>query len=150
MKIQLIINGTPQPKQSVRSTITTDAAGKLKIHHHQTAKIKGNEKSIMLQARVQLPKGFKPFTGPIAITKLHYYFKPQKHWPKYKLAELQAGKKFYKHTKPDLTDNLSKPVFDALQGLVFLNDSQVCKMDNVEKLYSNNPRIEIEFEELEN
>lgn len=148
MKLQLIIPGTPQPKQSVRSTITTDKVGRLKIRHHQTEKVQANEKAISLQARVQLPKGFAAFTGPVAVTKLHYYFKPQKHWPKYKLEELKAGKIFYKNTKPDVTDNLAKPLFDALEGLIFINDSQICKMDNVAKMYGLEPRIEIEFEEL--
>lgn len=50
-----------------------------------------------------------------------------------------------KITKPDLTDNLSKGVFDALEGIVFLNDSQIFAVKESYKLYSEKPGIRISF-----
>ena len=44
-------------------------------------------------------------------------------------------------SRPDL-DNLEKPVLDALQGVLFDNDSQIIEQSS-RKRYSNRPRIEI-------
>ena len=61
---------------------------------------------------------------------------------------IEAGEIVYKATKPDLTDNLNKGVFDALQGIIYANDSQIISMDNVKKIYGLLPRVEIELEIL--
>lgn len=45
-------------------------------------------------------------------------------------------KKVKHHVKKPDTDNLCKSIFDALQGIAFKSDSQVCKM-TVSKLYEN-------------
>ncbi|WNI34675.1 RusA family crossover junction endodeoxyribonuclease [Chryseobacterium sp. SG20098] len=148
MNLTLQILGTPQPKQSVRSRVAKTKNGKAYVQHYQTADVKRNEKNIAFDVKSQLPAGFIPFSGAIHVKKLLYVFAPQKNWPKYKLNELKQGKVFYKDVKPDLTDNLNKPLFDALQGIVYLNDSQICKISNVEKIYGEVPRIEIEFETL--
>lgn len=148
MKLNLKILGTPKPKQSVRSRMAKTKTGKIYVQHYQTSEIKRNEKNIAFDVKSQLPPGFIPYSGAIHVKKLLYVFAPQKGWPKYKLKELEQGKIFYKDVKPDLTDNLNKPLFDALQGIVFLNDSQICKISDVEKIYGLIPRIEIEFEDL--
>lgn len=61
---------------------------------------------------------------------------------------IEAGELVYKATKPDLTDNLNKGVFDALQGIIYANDSQIISMDDVKKIYGQRPRIDIELEIL--
>lgn len=148
MNLKLKILGTPKPKQSVRSRIAKTKSGKAYVQHYQTKEIKQNEKNLAYDVKSQLPAGFIPFSGALHVKKILYVFAPQKNWPKYRLKELEQGKIFYKDVKPDLTDNLNKPLFDALQGIVFLNDSQICKISNVEKIYGLVPRIEIEFETL--
>jgi len=148
MTLKLKILGIPQPKQSVRSRGVLMPSGKVKIKHYQTDKIKSNERNIAFDVKSQLPKGFKPYDGPIEVKKLLYVFPPQKHWTKTKLKQLEEGKVFYRDVKPDLTDNLNKPLFDAMQGIVFMNDSQIVKMNDVSKIYGLVPRIEIEFEPL--
>jgi len=40
----------------------------------------------------------------------------------------------YKTTKPDLVDNLMKGLFDAMKGVVFIDDALVCKTET-EKIY---------------
>ena len=137
------ILGEPKPKQSARFC----KVGKF-MRAYQTADVKRNEGDIRLQIISQLPKGFEPFTGGVIIKKLHYVFPVPKGFSKSKLTAIQMGEIFYKTTKPDLTDNLSKGLFDAMQGIVFLNDSQVCSMDNVKKYYGIQPRVEIEIEEI--
>ncbi|WP_185269446.1 RusA family crossover junction endodeoxyribonuclease [Chryseobacterium bernardetii] len=146
--IKLKILGIPQPKQSVRSAGVKTVSGKIKIRHFQPDKVKRNERNIAFDVKSQLPNGFKPYVGPIAVKRLLYVFPPQKNWTKTKLQQLEEGSVFYRDVKPDLTDNLNKPLFDALQGIVYLNDSQVVKMNDVSKIYGLVPRIEIEFEPL--
>jgi Holliday junction resolvase RusA-like endonuclease len=162
-KISLFIPGVPQPKQSVRSTyIPGDSADvinqkkitgdKIKVgfvSHYQTTKVKDTERNIRSIVINQLPKGFKPFAKGINITKLHYSFPPLKSFSKKILARINSGEEINKTTKPDLTDNLNKGVFDALQGLVFINDSQICGLDNCKKFYSNMPGVSLVMEEVQ-
>jgi len=58
------------------------------------------------------------------------------------------GCRVFKVTKPDLSDNLNKMVFDAMNNLVFKDDSQIVLMENVRKFYGLTPKIIIYLEEL--
>ena len=49
------------------------------------------------------------------------------------------------HVKKPDTDNLVKGVKDALEGLDYVNDSQVCD-GNIRKIYSKEPKIEVIIE----
>lgn len=49
-----------------------------------------------------------------------------------------------KATKPDI-DNLMKALWDSIEGVFFLNDSQIYKIVNLEKIYSENGYIELEM-----
>ena len=48
--------------------------------------------------------------------------------------------------KPD-SDNLLKTYKDAFEGVLYKNDSQIYKVD-ILKIYSDNPRVEIELKEV--
>lgn len=48
---------------------------------------------------------------------------------------------------PDV-DNIAKVVCDALNGIAFSDDRQVCKL-NIEKYYSKTPKIEVNLRALE-
>lgn len=50
-------------------------------------------------------------------------------------------------TPPDV-DNIAKVVCDALNGVAFFDDRQVCKL-NIEKYYAEIPKIEVEIQALE-
>jgi len=52
----------------------------------------------------------------------------------------------YKVTKPDLQDNLNKPLFDALEGIVWERDQNVVAMDNVKKYYGTDNQIIIQIQ----
>ena len=92
--------------------------------------------------------GAELFTGNVVVDKLYYVFSPLKSFTKKKLELIESGKKVFKNTKPDLSDNLNKMLFDAMQGIVYDNDSRVVGMNKVMKFYGNRPRIEIEIREL--
>jgi len=145
--ISLFIPGVPQPKQSVRSRIV-NVGDKSFVKHHQTSKVIEAERNIRAIVIPQLPTGFVPFSKGINVTKLHYSFPPLKSFSKKIIAKIDSGHEVVKTTKPDLTDNLNKGVFDALEGLVFINDSQICGLNNCKKFYSNTPGISLVMEEL--
>ena len=143
MKLLLSIIGEPKPKQSARFY----HAGAF-VKSYQTADVKANESNIKMQVISQLPADFLVTARPIKVTKLHYVFSPPKKTTKRDMKAIEAGELVYKATKPDLTDNLNKGVFDALQGIIYTNDSQIISMDDVKKIYGHRPRIDIELEIL--
>lgn len=61
---------------------------------------------------------------------------------------VKQGKKVYKITKPDVTDNLPKPVADSLNGIVYSDDSTVCRC-LYEKIYGTSSRLEITVSEMD-
>jgi len=143
MKLFLSIIGEPKPKQSARFYHT----GAI-VKSYQTTDVKANESNIKMQVISQLPADFQVTARPIKVTRLHYVFAPIKSLKKSDLKAMSEGELIYKPTKPDLTDNLNKGVFDALQGIIYANDSQVISMDDVKKIYGHRPRIDIELEIL--
>ena len=51
------------------------------------------------------------------------------------------------HTKKIDCDNLAKTVLDALNDIAYDDDKQVCFLQ-VEKIYSENPCVEVELKEV--
>lgn len=143
--IKMIIPGIPKPKQSARFRIAKFGTGKQFIQSYQPKEIVEEERSIRLVIKEQLPKDFVILKGEVVVTKLHYVFPPLSNFSQRLRNEISAGKIIYKTTKPDLTDNLNKGLFDAMQGIIFLNDSQICELNNVKKFYGYDPRTEIEL-----
>jgi len=147
--ITLFIPGIPQPKQSARFRIITPTSGKSFVSSYQSKKVKDTEKYIREVVIKQIPQGFGLFEKGIEITHLHYSFPPLKSFSKKVMARIEAGEQIDKTTKPDLTDNLNKGVFDALQGLLYTNDSQICGLNDCKKYYSNTPGIYLTMTEKE-
>lgn len=52
------------------------------------------------------------------------------------------------HTKKIDCDNLAKTILDALNGIAYTDDRQICIL-SVEKLYSNDSRVEVIITELD-
>lgn len=136
--MKLTILGIPKPKQSFRYTRNGI--------RYQTKEVKQAEAGMRQQVIAQLPRGFIPWTGPVVVQNLKFTFPPRKSETKRNKALAEAGM-LYKTTKPDL-DNLQKILWDALKGVVFIDDPLVCCMRNVEKVYGPVPGIEIEIYEV--
>ena len=81
------------------------------------------------------------------IEKLKFCFQPlAAHKRSKKIsAFLASGGEIEKTTKPDLSDNLKKLLFDTFSGVVFKDDSLICRENNVSKVYSITAKIEIEL-----
>jgi len=145
MTLKLEILGIPQPKQSARFKIQKTSRGSF-VRSYQNDEVKQNERNIAFDVKSQLPKGFIPFKSALKV-KITFVFPPLKNWTKKKLDALEAGEKFYKTTKPDLTDNLMKGTMDAMNGIIFTDDAIIAKVES-EKIFGSVPRIEIEFEPI--
>lgn len=143
MKFKIL--GIPQPKQSARFRIQK-FGNKTFVKSYQKKEVVQNEMNLALDVKSQLSPDFVPFDCALK-AKVLYVFPPLKGFSKAKLNALSAGTKIYKDTKPDLQDNLNKGLFDALEGIVYIKDSLICKVE-CEKIYGLVPRIEIEFEAL--
>ena len=143
----LIILGTPQSKQSARFRIANKKGSDKKfIMSYQKKSVKDNELNIAYDVKSQLPKSYIPFDEPISVEVL-FVFPPLKSWSKKKLSELESGKIIYKDTKPDLTDNLMKGLFDAMNKIVYTDDARVCEVSS-KKIFGIVPRTEVTFNKL--
>lgn len=137
MILKFDILGEPFSKQSFRFARRGNY-----IHKYQPKSIVVKEDGVSWQILNQLPRGFVPTTEAVELD-IVYIFPPLKSWSKKKLAELESGKKMYKTTKPDLQDNLCKGLCDAMEGIVFINDSQICSLRS-EKVYGLTPKTILE------
>ena len=90
--------------------------------------------------------GFKPFEKDAQLrAEITAYFPIPKSTSKKKRAEMQNG--YIMHTKKPDADNIAKSILDALNGLAYYDDSQVCELGGC-KMYSEEPRAEITIKEL--
>lgn len=136
------ILGIPQAKQSARFRIQKMGDRNF-IKSYQTKEVLDNERNIRFEIKSFLPEGFKPLTGEVGV-RVRFVFPPLKSFPKKLQADIEQGKVVYKVSKPDLVDNLMKGLFDAMKGVVFIDDSQVCKTESI-KVYGPIPCTEIEL-----
>lgn len=127
--MHLEIRGVPMAKQSFRFT--------RQGRRYQPADVERNESNLQAQIMQQLPKLWLPTSCPIAVLQLVYTFPYLKKHSK----AARAWKYIPKATKPDVTDNLNKGLFDAMEGIVYVNDSQIYAMDGVRKYYGPVPGI---------
>lgn len=109
---------------------------------YQPKKLADYKEAIRQAVQEQLPDGFLCIKADteIHINKLHYCYEFPKSFSKLKRESVTPN---YKVTKPDLQDNLNKPLFDALEGLVWERDQNVVSMDDVRKYYSDKDLIKI-------
>ena len=62
------------------------------------------------------------------------------------LAKKRRILKLPKVTKPDLQDNLNKAFFDALEGLIYVQDQNIVEIKNMAKYYGPEDKIKVQFE----
>jgi Holliday junction resolvase RusA-like endonuclease len=129
----------PQSKQSVRGG---------KKNFYTDPKKKQYVKDLREMAKKQLPEGFKPFTGPVRIIKLVWQFKyTVKQIGKSNRKKNPEPLPHWRDTVPD-KDNLKKPLADALNGLVYVDDCQIVLTERVAKIWGPTNKITLEIEEF--
>ena len=138
----LIIKGIPLQKQSAKFVRTNNF-----IRSYQPKKVVDWMAQARLQIIEQLPDSHIPYDNEVIINRLVFVFPPLKSWSKTKMKQLESGVVLYKSTKPDL-DNLQKQIFDCCTGLVFVDDSRIVRVLQMEKVFGVVPRIEMDVYEL--
>lgn len=144
--MKLTILGTPQPKQSARFR-SVKIGNKSFVKSYQKKEVLNAEKNIAYDIKQQLPAGFKPISEAIKV-KILFVFPPLTSWNKKTENIFNSGVTLYKDKKPDI-DNLQKLVCDAMQGVVYLNDSQIVDMHCV-KIFGPVPMIEVTVKNIHN
>lgn len=80
------------------------------------------------------------------IMRIQAYYMIPKSASKKKLVMMEVG--IIRPTKKPDADNVAKGVADSLNGIAYKDDSQIVTM-NVEKFYSDAPRVVVEIEKWE-
>jgi len=99
------------------------------------------EDSIISQALKYKPE--KPLVCPVAIRLRFFLPIPQMS----KKKRLQAIQGDFRHTKRPDIDNLIKAIIDPLNTIFWQDDRQIVSIQ-AEKIYGEQPRTEIEIEEI--
>lgn len=134
MKIKFEVKGTPVAKGRPR-------LGKNGTYTPQ--KTKDYEELVKLSFLKQYPK-FDPFMGELSVKVDAIFEVPKSYSKKKRVVLLHTG---YTH-RPDV-DNLTKSVLDALNGLAYKDDAQVCSL-HFDKYYGKEAKVIVEIEEVSN
>lgn len=73
------------------------------------------------------------------------YFSIPTSWSKKKQEQARTGK-IYPTSRPDI-DNLGKIIMDALNGIAYVDDSQIVQLV-INKKYSDEPMVEVLIDEM--
>jgi len=134
------VHGTPVPKGRARARIAKGRNGKQFISHYTPKKTAEWENRAKMVAKLEMgPR--KPITRPVAL-HLSVYIAPPGGWPEWKKEAAIAGD-IRPTSKPDL-DNVEKAVKDALNGIVYVDDSQVVQTTQA-KHYALAPGIAVKI-----
>ena len=132
----LRIKGNPTALKRHRMTKTG--------HSYDPSAKEKQEFLMMVQNKAPNP----PIKGAIKIDVLFYMPRPKSHYRTGKFSGILKDTAPMWHTgRPDL-DNLVKFISDALNGVFYKDDSQICLL-HAEKMYVKKyPRTEIDIEEI--
>ena len=145
MMIQFAVYGAPVAQPRQRHSLITTKTGAQFIHNYTPKKDpvtqwKSDVKMEAIRAWCErFPSGTPVWSGPIWMIMDFYLPRPQSFCRK-----KDPEGPMYCIAKPDL-DNLTKSVKDALTGVVYVDDKQVCE-ERIRKVYhekGGRPRAEI-------
>lgn len=137
--IQFTVYGTPVGKQRPKfSTFNGQAIA------YTPAKTVSYENLVKLSYQQQCND--KPYEKDVPLrAEITAYFPIPKSTSMKRKKMMLDG--IIRHTKKCDADNLAKAVLDALNGIAYYDDSQVCEL-SVSKLYSDNPRVIVNISEI--
>jgi Holliday junction resolvase RusA-like endonuclease len=96
------------------------------------------------QVAGELMRNRELYPGPLKLTVVFYRPRPKGHYTSKGGLTRSAPK--HPITKPDLT-KLIRPLEDALRGIVFKDDAQICQT-HAGKLYGEPARVEVKVQVL--
>lgn len=133
--ITISLAGEPVAKGRPRASLRRTRAGLLRVHMHtpeRTSTYEGRVRAAAQEEALAMRELMTlPLAGPISIT-LRIVFEPPASWSRKKREAAIRGEA--KHvTRPDI-DNVAKAWLDAMNGIVYLDDSQITML-SVTKSY---------------
>jgi Holliday junction resolvase RusA-like endonuclease len=137
------LRGEPIGKGRPRFRVVAPKAGRSFVNAYTPAKTRAYERALALTAKVAM-RGRPPILGPLAITVTAFMGVPTS-WSNRKRDAALAGT--VRPGRPDW-DNIAKAAADALNSIVFADDSQIVEA-KVSKLYDERPRLRVEICQLE-
>ena len=103
------------------------------------------KKNFLLTVQHNAPK--EPITDPIMITVVFYFGRPKNHYRTGRNACMLRDDAPEWHTSRKDVDNLQKLIFDALNGIFWKDDAQICWVE-AQKKYSERPRTHLIIQTL--
>lgn len=144
MKYQLVVYGEPfaQKRHKYRTRGRGEKPLPFVQNYDPSEKDKDNFSKIVQDERPP-----KPLAGAIRLhIRCYFAYRKGDYRSGQYAGQLKPNAPKHKDTGKDW-DNCGKFYSDALTGIFFLNDSQVAD-GSVKKYYSENPRVEIDIENL--
>ncbi|WP_186121474.1 RusA family crossover junction endodeoxyribonuclease [Burkholderia gladioli] len=114
-----------------------------RVTTYTPAKTESYEGHVKFMARLAM-RSTPPYTGPVRLV-IYIAVPIPASWSRKRQAEAAAGE-IGATKKPD-EDNVVKALKDAMNGIVYLDDSQVVS-NHIEKFYAREPGVRIEATEL--
>ena len=140
MNVIFIVRGVPVGKGRPRfSTVNGHAVA------YTPEKTANYETFVKLSYQQQCAGVKFPEDVPLGV-RINAYFPIPKSTSKKKRAQMESGD--IMHLKKPDCDNVAKAILDSLNGIAYNDDSQVCDL-TVKKFYSENPRVCITIEGVE-
>lgn len=142
---ELTIPGNPRPQGRPRTRIITPKFGKAFATIYEDGKDKRAKVHIQSNVRSQAPA--EPLTGPLEVELWFYLPRPQGNYGTGRNAgQLKASAAKFHIKKPD-SDNCEKLLLDALTGIFWNDDSQICDT-HIHKRYSKTPRTVVHIAKI--
>lgn len=135
MEVNFTVGTVPVAKQSARFGCSKNG----KLIKYTDQKVKNYAQYVRLCAMDAVGDRL-PFSGPVE-ARVQFRFPWPKTMSRLDRAKVEALPVPYRAKKPDV-DNLQKNIFDAMNGVVYFDDSQIVKV-TVEKIYHATPSVAI-------
>lgn len=136
MTFTLNIPGEPRGQGRPRFARTTSG-----VTTYTDSETKGYQNLIRTMANIAR---VRMIDGPVSIAIVAYFEIP-KSASKSRQRDMRQGM-FYPTKRPD-ADNISKAVLDALNGIAFKDDAQVCEL-TIRKRWADEPSVRVEIKAL--
>ena len=134
MTIHFVVQVIPHGKQRARTVMRGGFA-----HSYTPKETVEFEREIGIACRMAARGLIMPETAPLMVDMVFYMPIPKSVGKR--LSERLASESVY-HTKRGDVDNMVKSVLDGCNGIAFRDDGQVAAI-RAEKVYSENPRVEV-------
>lgn len=142
--VKLVIPGTPWGKGSVRARVVKGKSGAAFASVFKDSETR-NRMAFLRSLGVAAMAGRPPIDGPVRMVGYLVIAVPQS-WSKKKRAAALAGK-VLPTVKPDLS-NWRKLIEDALNGVVFIDDKDICDASET-KVYGEHAQTTVFFRRIQ-